>query len=49
MLGSPGLTGQGLLTAEEAALVQRFDPGGGEDDTMGFFIAKLVKQDHIKM
>jgi hypothetical protein len=48
MLGGPGLTGQRLLTADEAALVQRFDPGGGEDDTMGFFIAKLVKRDHTR-
>jgi len=33
-----------LLTAEEAALVQRFDPDGPED-TMGFFIAVFEKTD----
>ena len=50
-LAGPGLTGtipngrggvQRLLSAEEAALVQRFDPSG-ELDTIGFFIAKIKK------
>lgn len=31
------------LSAEEAALVQRFDPAGVED-TIGFFVAKFVKE-----
>lgn len=60
VLGGPGLTGDGWLTAAEAQLVQRFDPGAGDpglqgraaaagaagapDDTIGFFIAKFVKQ-----
>lgn len=48
VLAGPGLTGPGLLTAAEAQLVQRFDPAaglaGGADDTIGFFIAKFVKQ-----
>lgn len=48
VLGGPGLTGPGWLTAAEAQLVQRFDPtAGGEgaaDDTIGFFIAKFVKK-----
>lgn len=48
VLGGPGLTGAGWLTAAEAQLVQRFDPAaGGEegaDDTIGFFIAKFAKQ-----
>lgn len=34
---------QQLLTEAEAALVQRFDPSA-ELDTIGFFIAKFVKQ-----
>ncbi len=50
-LGGPGLQGevalQGgamlrLLSADEAALVQRFDPSAALD-TIGFFIAKFVK------
>ena len=50
-LGGPGLTGgcihedgyrEEWLTAEQAALVQRFDPCG-ELDTIGFFIAKFCK------
>lgn len=46
VLGGPGLVGPGWLTAAEAQLVQRFDPGGGSaDDTIGFFIAKFVKQE----
>lgn len=47
VLGSPGLSGDGWLTAAEAQLVQRFDPGAegqGQDDTIGFFVAKFVKQ-----
>ena len=48
-IAGPGL--QGLLTAEEASLVQRFDPGvqpAQEQgthalDSIGFFIAKFVK------
>jgi len=45
-LGGPGLTGPAdggaaWLTAEQAALVQRFTPG--EHDTIGFFIARFVK------
>lgn len=53
VLGGPGLTGDEWLTASEAQLVQRFDPGVGDggmqaaattDDTIGFFIAKFVKQ-----
>lgn len=39
----PGGTSQQLLTEEEAALVQRFDPSA-ELDTIGFFVAKFVKQ-----
>jgi len=31
------------LTAAQAACVQRFDPGGGDDDTMGFFISRFIK------
>ncbi|KAK2076231.1 hypothetical protein QBZ16_001163 [Prototheca wickerhamii] len=50
-IAGPGL--QGLLTAEEASLVQRFDPGvqpAQEQgthalDSIGFFIAKFVKAD----
>lgn len=50
VLGGPGLVGQRWLSAHEAALVQRFDPGGSgnngdnNDDTIGFFIAKFNKQ-----
>jgi 16S rRNA C967 or C1407 C5-methylase (RsmB/RsmF family) len=47
VLGGPGLSGHGWLTAAEAQLVQRFDPGAegqGQDDTIGFFVAKFVKQ-----
>jgi 16S rRNA C967 or C1407 C5-methylase (RsmB/RsmF family) len=48
LLGGPGLAGVKWLTTAEAQLVQRFDPAaGGEDsadDTIGFFIAKFVKQ-----
>lgn len=45
VLGGPGLTGPGLLSTAEAQLVQRFDPAdGAPDDTIGFFIAKFVKQ-----
>jgi 16S rRNA C967 or C1407 C5-methylase (RsmB/RsmF family) len=44
-LGGPGLTapprGVAWLTAEQAALVQRFTPG--EHDTIGFFIARFEK------
>jgi len=43
VLGGPGLQGDAWLTAEEAALVQRFDPGGTEDDTIGFFVARFRK------
>lgn len=44
-LGGPGLIGNGLLTAAEAELVQRFDPLAGEgDDTIGFFIAKFMRR-----
>lgn len=50
VLGRPGLTtpsggaleGEEWLTPHEAALVQRFDPGGAHD-TIGFFIAKFTK------
>lgn len=44
-LGGPGIVGEsdGWLSPEEAALVQRFDPGAGEDDPIGFFIARFVK------
>lgn len=51
-LGGMGLTGSvpgdqegkimGLLSEEEAALVQRFDPSS-DLDTTGFFIAKFQK------
>ena len=53
--GGPGLTGVAtvtdgkkpfeLLIAEEAALVQRFDPSDDNNGRshMGFFIAKFVK------
>jgi hypothetical protein len=43
MLGGPGLEGPGWLSPEEAALVQRWDPGAGPDDTIGFFVARLRK------
>jgi 16S rRNA C967 or C1407 C5-methylase (RsmB/RsmF family) len=43
VLGGPGLTGPGLLTPEEAELVQRWDPGSEPDDTIGFFVARLRK------
>ena len=52
VLGGPGLSGeavlpggrrQRLLSPEQAALVQRFDPGG-ELDTAGFFISKFRKR-----
>jgi 16S rRNA C967 or C1407 C5-methylase (RsmB/RsmF family) len=48
LLGGPGLMGPDWLTAAEAQLVQRFDPvpgscSSGEEDTMGFFIAKFQK------
>lgn len=52
-LGGPGLSGsitlpcgrvQWLLDPGQAALVQRFDPGG-ELDTAGFFIAKFRKRE----
>lgn len=56
VLGSPGLVGRaaGLLSAQEAALVQRFTPGAAAEDSsavarhdtdnsVGFFIAKFVK------
>lgn len=44
-LGGPGLVGDGWLTVAESELVQRFDPLAGlADDTIGFFIAKFVKQ-----
>lgn len=47
VIAGPGLTaGSGnerWLTAEEAALVQRFDPAGSQD-TIGFFIAKFQKR-----
>ncbi|KFM22695.1 Putative methyltransferase NSUN6 [Auxenochlorella protothecoides] len=46
-LGGPGLVAPQaqppLLTAAEAAMVQRFDPGEPASDTIGFFIAKFVK------
>ena len=46
-LGGPGLTGAAdgsveWLTAEQAAMVQRFDPAGPAD-TIGFFVARFVK------
>lgn len=45
VIGRPGLIGDGLLSASEAELVQRFDPVLGEgDDTIGFFIAKFRKR-----
>jgi hypothetical protein len=46
VLGRPGLTGPGWLAPAEAQLVQRWDPGAAadDDDTIGFFIAKFVKQ-----
>jgi hypothetical protein len=56
VVGGPGLHGsisrpdgsaQRLLTPQQAALVQRFDPGDDDMDTVGFFIAKFVKQDSI--
>ncbi|KAI8472058.1 MAG: S-adenosyl-L-methionine-dependent methyltransferase [Monoraphidium minutum] len=43
VLGGPGLSGPGWLSPEEASLVQRFDPGAGPDDTIGFFIARFRK------
>lgn len=39
-----GSTSGAWLTAEEAAMVQRFDPSADED-TIGFFIAKFMKRD----
>ncbi|KAJ0405884.1 hypothetical protein ATCC90586_003345 [Pythium insidiosum] len=41
-VGDTGLLNQGL-SAEEAALVQRFDPSNDALDTMGFFCAKFIK------
>ncbi len=43
VVGGPGLVGDNLLTPEEAELVQRFDPGQGEEDTIGFFVARFRK------
>ena len=44
-LGGPGLVGPGLLTSEEAALVQRFTPSTQDRvQTPGFFIAKFEKR-----
>jgi len=36
--------GGGWLSAEEAQKVQRFMPGEGAHDTIGFFIARFEKQ-----
>lgn len=41
-IGDTGLLNQGL-SADEAALVQRFDPSNAALDTMGFFCAKFIK------
>ena len=35
--------GGGWLSAEQAAMVQRFMPGEGAEDTIGFFIARFEK------
>ena len=37
------VVGLWTLTAEEANMVQRFDPSASDLDTIGFFIAKFVK------
>lgn len=42
-LGGPGIQGEGWLSADEAALVQRWDPGSEPDDTIGFFVARFRK------
>lgn len=46
-VGGEGLVGscddQQWLTQEEASLVQRFDPSG-DQDTIGFFIAKFIRK-----
>ncbi|KAF1326972.1 Methyltransferase nsun6, partial [Globisporangium splendens] len=46
-IGDTGLLNQGL-SAEEAALVQRFDPSNSDLDTMGFFCAKFTKTKSIR-
>lgn len=46
-IGDSGLLNQGL-SAEEAALVQRFDPSNSALDTMGFFCAKFTKTKSIR-
>ncbi|OQR99521.1 hypothetical protein THRCLA_06487 [Thraustotheca clavata] len=46
VLGERGLTNQGL-SADQAALVQRFDPSS-DIDTMGFFCAKFIKTKSIR-
>ncbi|CAK4083038.1 unnamed protein product [Aphanomyces euteiches] len=45
-LGETGLTNQ-VLSPEEAARVQRFDPSSSSD-TMGFFCAKFIKTRSIR-
>jgi 16S rRNA C967 or C1407 C5-methylase (RsmB/RsmF family) len=43
VLGGPGIAGEGWLSPAEAGLVQRWDPGEGPDDTIGFFVARFRK------
>lgn len=42
-LGQPGLPGVGLNESQRY-LVRRFDPSDSAADTMGFFVAKFIKQ-----
>ena len=41
--GLPGLSNKGL-TEEQCQCVKRFDPSNESIDTMGFFVAKFVKE-----
>lgn len=42
-VGGPGLSGMGLNDTERS-YVRRFDPDDSDHDTIGFFVAKFVKQ-----
>lgn len=44
--GRPGLQGVGL-TEEQRWMVRRFDPADEDQDTMGFFVARLRKHPTI--
>lgn len=41
--GRPGLQGVGL-TEEQCCMVRQFDPADKDQDTMGFFVARLRKR-----